>query len=93
MEYHIISKVQFIDNTVKYIPIGYTLNTDNCDIINYNYDTTLGSWVEINKTELENGSKMISEFFINTPYVYDARYSTTSIEGMGLSEITDVNEL
>ena len=90
MNYCIISKVHIVDGVVVYTPVGYTINHSDCDIINNNYDSTLGVWVDNNKVELENGTKNISEFFDTTPYVHDARHQTTSIDGMGLHEITNI---
>jgi hypothetical protein len=92
MEYNIISKIEYIDGEVRYTPIGYTLDMNDVNIINNQYDNTLGLWVEENKTELENGTKSIGEFFSIVSIVYVARYITTSVEGMGLNDI-NVDEL
>jgi hypothetical protein len=92
MDYCIVSKVECIGGKVTYTPIKYIQNNESlCNTINSDYDSTLGDWVETNKTELEAGTKQVSEFFDTTPIVHFAReYSSTNQD---LTELTDINEL
>jgi hypothetical protein len=89
--YTIINKIEMINSVMTYTAVGYTTNTNDIDTINSNYDSTLGSWIESNKTELENGVKLISDFFNTTPKVHVAR-TTVSLTG-DLIEITNINDL
>lgn len=92
METCIINKIEYIDGNVVYTPVGYTTDMVGvCDPINADYDSTLGAWVESNKTELEAGTKFISEFFDTTPIVHIAKTGVNY--SVSLSEITDVNQL
>lgn len=80
-----------VDSLMTYILIGYTTNTNNIDIINSNYDSTLGNWIETNKIDLESNILSISEFFNSNPKVYIARTSVSLIDN--LPEITDIYNL
>ena len=87
----IVSKIEFIGGEVTYTPIGYLTNETDCDGINANYDSTLGTWVESNKTELETGALSVSVFFDTTPIVYVARTTASNVDA--LTEITDITGL
>lgn len=90
--YTIINKIELEgDNSLKYTDFGYTTDETIINQINKDYDTTLGSWVETNKEELENGTKFISEFFDTTSLVYVARTGVNY--EVSLPEITDINQL
>ena len=91
MEYTIISKVEFIGGNVRYTEVGYTADEVLCNTINSDYESTLGAWVETNKSELESGTKFISEFFDGTPYVHVAR--TRVDYETDLPEITNIDQL
>lgn len=92
MNYYIVNKITCVNNDLVYTPIGYTTNEEERNSINTNYDNTLGSWIENNKSNLENGTISISVFFETTTFVYSAYEETTSIEGMNLQPI-DINTL
>jgi hypothetical protein len=87
----IIHKVEYVTDKVVFTPIGYTTNTTDINTINSDYDSTLGAWIDTNKSALEAASKNISEFFAGTSYVHVAR--TEASNTTGLSEITDINSL
>lgn len=90
--YSIISKIEVNqEGVLTYTPIGYTINTSIIENINADYETTLGQWIEDNKTELISGDKNISEYFIGVTHKYSARTTSTSNEG--LIEITNLNQL
>lgn len=91
MEYCIIEKLEFVDEKVKVTAIGYSTNHTDCDTINSNHDNTLGAWVNANYSDLESGTKTISEFFATTPIVHTAKTTRNYIGG--LTEITDISGL
>jgi|TARA_R110000787_G_scaffold48317_2_gene116613 hypothetical protein len=92
--YTIIQKIELEDTAnIKYTDAGYTtIEQVVCDI-NKDYDSTLGAFLGLHRTELENGSVLIDVFFNTTPFVYEARYVVDTIEGLGLTEITNTNQL
>lgn len=91
MEYCIINKIEFIGSEVVFTPVGYLLNQDDCVDINVKHDSTLGAWVESNRTELETGVVLVSTFFDTTPIVYITRTTATNVDG--LIEITNITEM
>lgn len=91
MEKFIIHSVQYINNEVVHTPVGYTIDGALANDINLLYYSTLINWVETNKVDLENGIKDISEFFINTPIVYNAKTGVNY--DVDYPEITDINQL
>jgi hypothetical protein len=93
MLYYIIDKLSWDNNAQQMISeeIGYTTDIDNYNAIQNNYNATLGAFIETNKTELENGTKNISEFFQTTPIVYGCFTTTNAIEHFPFTEeITDI---
>lgn len=88
----IIHKIEFINGGVVYTPVGYTSDMINvCDVLNADYDSSLGSWIETNKPDLESGVLNISVFFDTTPVVYIAK--TEVNYSVDFPEITNVNQL
>lgn len=87
----IISKIEYINGSVVYTPVGYSVDEVLCDTINADYDSSLGNWVETNKADLESNVKSISEFFASTPFVHIAK--TVTNYDVSLPQITDINEL
>ena len=90
MTYYLVHKIELISDAVTYTPIGYVNDLSDCDVVNSNYDSTLGSWVDVNKTSLESGATTMSDFFDSTPLVLIARTEVTSIDGYSF---VDVNSL
>lgn len=90
----IISKIELegTDN-LKYTDIGYTEDATVANEINENYDNTLGKFLGGNRTKLDLGEISVSTFFATTNSVNEARTEVDTIEGLGLSLITNVNEL
>lgn len=92
MRYTIIDKIEYVDGVI-YTPIGYIDNNPQLvDDVNSLYQN-FENWVNTNRTDLENGVVDISEFFINLPYVYSANTEVDDIEGYGLIEIKNIDEL
>ena len=90
----IISKIELegTDN-LKYTDVGYTTDTSVINEINEAYDSTLGKFIGENRTKLSLGLVSISEFFATTEYVNEAATQTDSIEGLSLTQITNINQL
>jgi hypothetical protein len=88
MNYHIIDKLTWDNNTQEMITeeVGYTTKVEDYNYLQNNYNTTLGSFIENNKTELENGIKSLYEFFQNTTIVYACFTTTDNIDGYGFTE-------
>jgi hypothetical protein len=92
MKYHIINKIQYINNQMVYTPIGYTLNQSDADIINNKYQS-FDDWVDNHISELNNGTISIYEYFDANPIIYNSHLVTDNIDNMGLTEIININEL
>jgi hypothetical protein len=89
----IIEKIQLDNNnSIIYIPVGYTENIDLIAEINIKYDETLGKFNGENRTKLEIGIIHISKFFENIEYTFEARQTTDS-DLNELTEITNFNQL
>jgi len=90
LQYCIVNEISMIDGNVNYTPIGYLTDMNDCDLINNKYESTFQAWVNDNLEGLRDGSVNINTFFDVTPKVWSANQTTTSIEGSGLNEITDI---
>tara|TARA_R100001460_G_scaffold54231_4_gene93419 strand:+ start:1198 stop:1476 length:279 start_codon:yes stop_codon:yes gene_type:complete len=90
----IISKIELegLDN-LKYTDIGYTTDINVANQINEDYDSTLGKFLGENRTKLTLGEVSISAFFVDVDSVNEARTEVDTVEGLGISEITNVNQL
>jgi len=91
MEYCILNEIKLVNGNVNFTPLGYLINMEDCALINSNYESTYGNWIDNNRLDLQSGAINISVFFDTTPAVYEAHQITTSVDGMGLNEITDIN--
>lgn len=91
MEYCILNEIKLVNGNVNFTPLGYLINMEDCALINSNYESTYGNWIDNNRSDLQSGAINISVFFDTTPAVYEAHQITTSVDGMGLNEITDIN--
>ena len=90
----IISKIELegTDN-LNYTDVGYTTDVSLINEINEAYDVSLGVFLGENRTKLEIGEVSISTFFSGVSYVNEARTEVDTIEGSGLTEITNTNQL
>lgn len=91
--YSVINKIESIDGVVFYTPIGYSTNTLDIQSINSTYESGFGDWIRNNKSDLESGNIQVSDYLINNPICYTAYQQTTNIDGMNLSEITDIQNM
>lgn len=90
----IITKIELEGvSNLKYTEVGYTTDATVITQINEDYDSTLGKFIGENRTKLEIGDVTIDTFFISTPYVNEARATVDNADGLGLIEITNVNQL
>ena len=90
----IISKIELegLDN-LKYTDIGYTTDINVANEINEDYDSTLGKFLGENRTKLTLGEVSISTFFAGIDSVNEARTEVETVDGLGILEITNVNQL
>jgi len=90
----IISKIE-LEGTddLKYTDVGYTTDINVKDEINEQYDSTLGVFIGENRTKLQIGEVSISAFFNDVEYVNEARTEVDNIDGLGLTSITNINQL
>lgn len=91
--YNIISKIEIINNEMKSTEIGFSTDQTLVDEINNIYYQPYEDWIIANREDLENQNIDIKSFFETTPVVYSANHFTTCIEGMELTEITNINEI
>lgn len=89
---YVISKIELIDGMLVYTPIGYVLDKLSADLVISKYESTLGNFLKQNISSLENGSVLLSDFIELNQVFHTVSSSTTSVEGMGLSEILNLNE-
>tara|TARA_R110001592_G_scaffold337508_1_gene624193 strand:+ start:375 stop:656 length:282 start_codon:yes stop_codon:yes gene_type:complete len=90
----IISKIELEGtDSLKYTDVGHTEDTEVINQINEDYDSTLGSFLGTNQTKIELGIVLLNSFFADYDYVFQARTQVTTIEGLGLIEVTDTNQL
>lgn len=90
----IISKIELEGtDSLKYTDIGYTTDINVANEINEDYDSTLGKFLGENRTKLTLGEVSISTFFSGVDYVNEARTEVETVDGLGISEITNVNQL
>ena len=90
----IISKIELeAPNNLKYTDVGYTTDVLIANEINEAYDSSLGAFLGENRTKLELGEVSISTFFSGVSYVNEARTEVETVDGLGISEITNVNQL
>jgi hypothetical protein len=90
----IISRIELEGtDSFKYTDIGHTEDIDVINQINEDYDMTLGKFLGENRTKLELNLLSVSSFFSETSYVNEARTQVENIEGLGLIEVTNINQL
>ena len=90
----IISKIELEGtDSLKYTDIGYTTDINVANEINEDYDSTLGKFLGENRTKLTLGEVSISTFFSGVDSVNEARTEVETIDGLNLSEITNINQL
>lgn len=90
----IISKIE-LEGTedLKYTDVGYTTEVSLINEINEAYDSSLGVFLGENRTKLMIGEVSIATFFSGVSYVNEARTEVETVEGLNLSEITNINQL
>jgi hypothetical protein len=90
----IISKIELEGNdNLNYSDVGYTSDQAIINQINEDYDATFGKFLGENRTKLELGEVSVSTFFASTSYINEARAEVEDATGLGLIEITNINEL
>ena len=90
----IISKIELEGtDSLKYTDVGHTEDVNIINQINEDYDSSLGKFLGENRTKLEMGIVDISAFFVDFPFVHEARTQVEDSEGLGLIEVTDIDQL
>lgn len=92
MQYYIIDKLELIDGALVHTSVGYLISQEDVDAAP-EICTCFEDWVNNNKADLENGNITLSSHFDTHGKSYVCNTVTTSIEGMGLTEITDTSIL
>jgi hypothetical protein len=92
MEYYILDKIEFINNELIYTPIGYLTSQESLDSISDKLNI-FENWITLNRTDLENGSMDLSNFFETNDHYYVCNTVTSSIDDIGLVEIININDL
>jgi len=94
LKYYIVRKVSSVGGVVTYTPIGYVLTKENADaVMDFVLIGKVRQWIATNLSYLENGTLTADDFFKNElkNYFYVSDIITSSIDGTGLKEITDIN--
>ena len=91
----VITKIELENfDTLKHTETAYTTDDSIANQINTIYDQGLGVFLAENRTVLENGTVTIDSFFVGgLTYVYEARMKVDTVEGLGLIDIDDINNL
>jgi hypothetical protein len=89
----IVSKIELEGDSLKYTDVYFTNDPLLVDDVNKQYDITLGAYLAENRTKIENGEVLVSTFFDTTPFVHEARTEVDTVDGLGITEITDINDL
>jgi hypothetical protein len=89
----LIEKIENENGFFKFTTVGYTQDEALIIEINEAYDVSLGTFLAANRTKLNLGEVSINEFFDVTPSVNEARTQTDSVEGLEVTEITNINQL
>ena len=64
MTYYVISKIELEgEENLKYTDVGYAENIDIVNIINEDYDSTLGAFIGENRTKLQLGEINFIPFY------------------------------
>lgn len=92
MEYYIIDKLELIDGVLVYTPMGYLTSQEDVDATP-EITTHFEDWVDSNKTDLENGTVLLSDYFDLYQKSYVCNTISTSVDGMGIDLITDTSVL
>lgn len=93
MNYYIITKIEMKGADMVQYPFGYTTSEEDSIAVVKHYDECIGDWILTNIDDLESGVINISELFETNPLCYSSSWTTTNIEGMGLTEIIDITTL
>jgi hypothetical protein len=92
MKYYIIDKLELIDGVLVHTSVGYLTSQEAVDAAP-EVTTHFEDWVNNNKADLENGNITLSSHFDTHGKSYVCNTTTTSVNDMGLSEITDTSIL
>jgi len=90
--YYIIRKIHADVNDLEYTPVGYVLSSDDAQYIDDDESKALAEqWMGENIADLKAGILTPADYFKTAEPFYIDGYSAGNIDGMGLSEITDLD--
>jgi len=89
--YHMIEKIESVSGEITRSYIGYV--DDTYDMSNFiTNQNDYYSWIETNKSDLENGNITISSYIeSNGGVVYINPSETSSVDGLNLNLIADID--
>ena len=92
MTYYIIQKIELIDGSVVYTPVGYLTSKEDVDGAS-EICTCFTTWCNTNSEALAAGTINISEHFNSHGKSYVFTTTTNYIDGLNLELITDTSTL
>jgi hypothetical protein len=84
---YILSKFELLNGELIETSLGYLIDSNQANQVNVGY-LNYCSWVNDNKTDLENNVKTIAEYFNTIPIFYGFTTKSTNVDE--LTEITDI---
>jgi hypothetical protein len=84
---YILSKFELLNGELIETSLGYLIDSNQANQVNVGY-LNYCSWVNDNKTDLENNVKTIAEYFNIIPIFYGFTTMSTNVDE--LTEITDI---
>lgn len=91
--YYMIEKKDIINGELVNTPVGYVNSVDDIILLNAGKYKEFNDWIKLNLVGLQSGVINISSYFITNPPFYFSEWKSTSIDGLNLDLITDINIL
>jgi hypothetical protein len=90
-KYYLISKLEWVNNNLNQEYIAYTINPQHKIYFYETYEKIYNNWMMNNRDQLIDGTLSVGVFFQEVmPVIYITTTTTTSVEGMDLTEITRI---
>ena len=90
---YIVSKTELINGSVISNAVGYITSEADANTLNAAFDSSYLAFIRTNKDALRDGSMNIAEYFNSNPPIHDDCLKTTSVDGMNLPIINNINTL
>jgi hypothetical protein len=91
--FYIITKIEVVNYVLTESYVGYVVDGNDAATINATHYDSYTSWIGSNINDLKNGVIAAISYFDSNPVVFHCNLATTCIDGMGLTLITDINNL